>query len=89
LIVDQSTDSFYTEGNAYSVIAERAYTFEVTDTNREVEIHASTPNLTPVLVNSIKSNPVNNEVLTAIDFGAASERGFGSTGRLQEAEINT
>jgi hypothetical protein len=43
----------------------------------------------PILVNSIGSNPVNNEVLTVIDFGAASESGFSSTERLQEVESTT
>jgi neutral trehalase len=39
-------------------------------------------------MNSVWSNPVNNEVLTVIGSGAISEGGFGSPGRLREVDIN-
>jgi hypothetical protein len=42
----------------------------------------------PILVNSVESNLVNNEVLTMIAFGTTWEGGFGSTGRLQEVGIH-
>jgi hypothetical protein len=46
------------------------------------------PNLMPIIVPSVKSNPLNSEVLTVIGSGATSEGDFGSTGRLQELGIN-
>jgi hypothetical protein len=54
----------------------------------KLENHVTNPNLTPILLNAVGSNPLNNEVLAVIGFGATSEGGFGSTGRLQEVSIN-
>jgi len=45
------------------------------------------PNLTPIAVNSVGSNPAYNDVLTVIGFGALSEGGYGSS-RLQEVNVN-
>ena len=45
------------------------------------------PNLTPIAVNSVGSNPAYNDVLTVIGFGAISEGGYGSS-RLQEVNVN-
>jgi trypsin len=45
------------------------------------------PNLTPIAVNSLRSNPANDDVLTVIGFGATSEGGYGSS-RLQEVNVN-
>jgi hypothetical protein len=48
-----------------------------------LENRVTNPKWTPILVNAVGSNPVNSEVLAVIGFGATSEGGFGSTGRLQ------
>jgi trypsin len=47
----------------------------------------TSPNLTPIAVNSVGSNPANNDVLTVIGFGATSEGGNGSS-RLKEVNVN-
>jgi hypothetical protein len=41
------------------------------------ENRVTNPNLTPILMNSVVSTPVNNEVLALIGFGTTSEGGFG------------
>jgi hypothetical protein len=43
----------------------------------KLESLVTNPNLVPILVNAVGSNPVNNEVLAVISFGATSEVGFG------------
>jgi trypsin len=54
-----------------------------------LENRVSSPESTPILMNSVWSNPVNNEVLTVIGSGATSSKGgFGSPGRLQEVDMN-
>jgi trypsin len=45
------------------------------------------PSLTPIAVNSVGSNPANNDVLTVIGFGATSFGGYGSS-QLQEVSLN-
>lgn len=46
------------------------------------------PNLTHILVNSVETNLLNNQVLTMIGSSVAWEGGLGPTGRLQEVGIN-
>jgi hypothetical protein len=53
----------------------------------KLENRVANPNLTPTAVNSLRSNPANNDVLTVIGFGTTSEGGNGSS-RLQEVSVN-
>jgi hypothetical protein len=46
----------------------------------------ASPNLAPIAVNSVTSNPANNDVLTVIGFGATSAGGYGSS-RLKEVNV--
>jgi hypothetical protein len=52
-----------------------------------LENSVDNPNLTPIAVNSVNSNPANNDVLTVIGFGATSEGGSQSS-RLKEVNVN-
>jgi hypothetical protein len=53
----------------------------------KLENRVANPDLTPTAVNSVGSNPANNDVLTVIGFGATSEGGYGSS-LLQEVNVN-
>jgi trypsin len=53
----------------------------------KLENRVANPNLTPIAVNSVGSNPANNDVLTVIGFGATSEGGPGSS-PLKEVNVN-
>jgi trypsin len=54
----------------------------------KLENRVDNPNLTPIAVNSLRSNPADNDVLTVIGFGSTSEGGYGSS-RLQEVNLNS
>jgi trypsin len=45
------------------------------------------PNLTPIAVNSVGSNPANNDILTVIGFGATSEGG-NQANKLKKVNVN-
>jgi secreted trypsin-like serine protease len=53
----------------------------------KLDNRVTNPNLTPILVNAEVSNPIDDDVLTVIGFGATSEGGSGST-QLQEVNVN-
>jgi hypothetical protein len=53
-----------------------------------LENRATNSNWTPILVNAVRSNPVNSEVLVVIGFGGTSDSGFDSTGQLKEVSIS-
>jgi hypothetical protein len=55
---------------------------------RRIQDCVSSPSLAHLTVNSVWSNPFNNEGLTVLGSLATSEGGFGSSGRLQEVGIN-
>jgi trypsin len=53
----------------------------------KLEHPVTKPNLTPIVLNSLKENPMSNDVLTVIGFGTTVVNGTLST-RLQEVNVN-
>jgi hypothetical protein len=78
-IIDVVREIAHPAYNSYS----EAYDFMLL----KLENRVANPNLTPIAVNSLRSNPANNDVLTVIGFGATSEGGYGSS-LLQEVNVN-
>jgi hypothetical protein len=84
-----------TSGGAEIIDVVRQIAHPAYDSNSEaydfmllkLENRVANPNLTPIAVNSLRSNPANNDVLTVIGFGTTSEGGNGSS-RLQEVNVN-
>jgi hypothetical protein len=54
----------------------------------KLENPVTNPNLTPITVNSLRTNPMINDVLTVIGFGATFEGSFTFSNRLQEVNVN-